>query len=61
MATTTLTVTCAGCRMPWQDGHRCTVPPQVDTGRYTTGALGQLADYLTRVVADRRRQESGVA
>jgi hypothetical protein len=56
--TSKMTITCGSCLQPWHDRHLCTIPPLINTGQYTTEALAQLADYLTRVVADRRRQEA---
>jgi len=51
----TLAVTCSSCGAPWDEQHRCTVPPQIDFSRYSTAALEALARHLALVLEGRRK------
>lgn len=49
-----LAITCSACGASWDEQHRCTVPPQIDFSRYSTGALERLAGHLALVLKGRR-------
>jgi hypothetical protein len=56
MTMTLTTIFCSACHLPWDAQHHCDVPPGIDTTRYSTAALKQLADYLALVLKGREGQ-----
>ncbi len=52
-----LAITCSSCGLPWDDQHRCSVPPPIDTARYSDTALEQLASHLALVLEGRRKEK----